>query len=74
MARFKYMGEIANDFLVQQGPCLAIIVPLKNGTKLALNAPNQTTGFVIGEDIGTNITDDRAVRYMRGDARFDEIK
>ncbi len=73
MARFKYMGEVPNGFVVQHGPCLTIKIPLKDGTKMVVHAVDHTVGFVIGEDIGADVTDERSVRFMRGDARFEEI-
>ena len=73
MARFKYMGEVPNGFVVQHGPCLQIKIPLKDGGKMILIASDQSVGFVIGSDVGTDITDERSLRYLRADARFQEI-
>lgn len=73
MARFKYMGELENNFVLQHGPCLQIKIPLKNGSKMILTAPNQSIGFPKNEDIGVNITDERSLRYLRADGRFQEI-
>lgn len=73
MARFKYLGEPANTFVTEYGPCLEIRIPLKDGTKMILTASDTTTGFPIGQDIGVDITDDRSLRFMRVDHRFEEI-
>jgi hypothetical protein len=74
MARFKYMGEVERPTSIKSyGPCKVIKIPQKDGSKMVLTAPNQETGFPIGEDIGTDITDERALRVMRADARFQEI-
>lgn len=73
MARFKYMGEIPNGFVVQNGPCTEIKVPRKDGTKTVIVAPNQTTGFPVGTDIGFDFTDERSLRFLRSDGRFKEI-
>lgn len=72
MARFKYMGEVQNGFVSQHGPCLQIKIPLKDGTKMVLDAPDQN-GFTIGNDIGIDLTDEKGLRYLRADARFQEI-
>lgn len=75
MARFKYLGEIPphGGFLVSQGPCKKIMVPLKNGTTQVINAPDQVNGFPIGEDIGVDITDSRAIRVLQADVRFSQL-
>jgi hypothetical protein len=75
MARFKYLGEIPphGGLLVSQGPCKQIRIPLKNGGTQVITAANQTTGFVIGSDIGTDIMDSRAIRCMQADMRFAQL-
>ena len=70
MARFKYMGENKSS-LVLQGPCTTINIPKKDGTKMVVHGP--ADGFVIGNDIGVDITDERSLRVMRADTRFSEI-
>jgi hypothetical protein len=74
MARFKYMGEVERKSAIKDyGPCKVIKIPLKDGSKMILTAPDQEAGFPIGEDIGADITDERSLRVMRADARFQEI-
>lgn len=73
MAHFKYMGEGTNGFISQSGPCLEIRVPLRSGDKLILIASDQVAGFVPGEDIGHDFTDERALRFLRSDPRFQEM-
>jgi len=74
MARFKYMGEPPRPGTVKAyGPCKTIKIPKKNGTVEVIDAPNQETGFPIGEDIGVDIEDERSLRVLRGDVRFQEI-
>jgi hypothetical protein len=73
MARFKYMGEANRTFVVSYGPCLTIKIPKTDGTKMIINAADPVIGFPIGEDIGVDITDDRSLRFLRADSRFQEI-
>ena len=73
MARFLYNGEPPRSYVITYGPTLIIKIPKKDGTIMVLNAPNPQTGFVIGDDIGTNITDERSLRVMRSDTRYTEI-
>jgi len=35
--------------------------------------PEPPGGFVVGQDIGVDVLDDRALRFMRLDSRFEEI-
>lgn len=70
MARFKYMGEDPS-YVESQGPCSQINIPKKDGTKMVVMGP--PGGFVIGADIGVNITDTRAIRVMQADSRFQQI-
>ena len=73
MARFKYLGEPVRAYVEEYGPCTQIKLPKKDGSIQTLVAPNQTTGFPINEDIGTEITDSRSLRHLRADPRFQEI-
>lgn len=73
MARFKYLGEPPRDYVVTMGPCLKIRVPLKNGTISMLLPVPPATEFVIGQDIGHDITDQRSLHAMRTDTRFQEL-
>ena len=71
MTRFKYLGEVSTSIL-SQGPCMVINVPKKDGTKMTIHAPGPG-GFVIGADIGVDITDERSLRVMLADPRFQAI-
>jgi len=74
MARFRWMGGKARPGLIKKrGQMRKIRIPLQNGTKMKIDAPNKQTGFVVGEDIGVDITDPRALRLLRNDHRFEEI-
>jgi hypothetical protein len=73
MARFKYLGEPPRDYVVTVGPCLKIRAPLKNGTLQNMLPVPPATEFVIGQDIGHDITDQRALISMRADPRFEEL-
>ena len=70
MARFKYLGEKAPSIRAQ-GPCMQINIPKKDGTWTEIDAPSG--GFVIGNDIGVDITDSRSIRVMQADTRFQQI-
>lgn len=73
MARFTYNGEPGRDYVVDQGPTLQFKVPKQDGTSQVIDAPDQVNGFVIGADIGVDITDARSLRLMRADSRFSEV-
>jgi len=72
MARFKYLGEIARPSVVKvYGPCEGIRIPKNNGTYQTIMGP--PGGFVIGNDIGVDIVDERSLIAMRADPRFAQI-
>ena len=74
MARFRWLGGKARPgFIKKRGQLRKIRIPLQDGTKLKLEAPNKQLGFVEGEDLGVEITDPRALRLLRNDNRFEEI-
>jgi hypothetical protein len=73
MARFKYNGEGVKFPGVTFGPTLSIIFHTRSGQKIKFDAPNQTTGFVVGQDILVNAQDARVLRHLRADPRFTEI-
>lgn len=74
MARFKYLGEPPRAGLViNYGPCTQINVPKKDGTISHFTPVAPNTQFVIGQDIGYDITDSRSIRYMQVDTRFQQI-
>jgi hypothetical protein len=74
MARFKYLGEQARPgWVVKYGPCQEIKTPLNNGTTQRLTPVPPNSAFVVGEDIGYDITDQRSLMSFRVDPRFQEI-
>ena len=73
MARFKYLGEPNFGVIEEQGPCLQIIVPKKDGSKSLMNPIPPKTQFSIGQDIGYDITDPTAIRCMSTNPRFKKI-
>lgn len=73
MARFKYLGEPPRQFIRTYGPCLKIKVPRKVGGVQELTPIPPKTSFVIGEDIGYDITDELTLRVLRADTRYEEI-
>ena len=73
MARFKYLGEPPRSYVVAYGPCTSIKVPSKAGTQ-TLTPVVPATSFVVGNDIGHEITDELALMALRADsARYQEI-
>ena len=73
MARFKYLGEPPRDYVITIGPCLKIRVPLKDGMIDTFLPVPPAEEFVIGQDIGQDITDQRSLMSMRADPRFEEL-
>jgi hypothetical protein len=72
MARFKYLGEKPRSWVPTYGDTHTIKVPLKNGTTQTL-LPTVGDFFPWGQDIGYEITDERALTTLRADERFEEI-
>ena len=73
MARFKYLGEPPRSWVKKYGPCLQIVVPEKNGDNRTYLPKPPATDFPIGQDIGYDITDERSIRYLNADTRFQQI-
>jgi hypothetical protein len=71
--RFKYLGEPKTGGVAQIGQTTVINIPKKNGQWLTLTPVSPSTAFAIEEDIGYDITEERALRYMQADSRFQEI-
>jgi hypothetical protein len=65
------MGEF-HSFVKTQGPTLQIKVPKKDGSVMVLDAPS-AAGFVVGQDLGADFADERSLRVLRADTRFQEI-
>lgn len=74
MARFQYNGEPPRPKLVTSyGPTLKIRLKMKDGTVQELTPVPPATRFEIGQDIGYDITDERAIRYLEVDSRFTRL-
>jgi len=74
MARFKYLGELPKPFVKSFGKCQLIKLKQKSPGYFLINPPGGQDHFVIGEDIGVDITDEVTLLYLRADKRFEEIK
>lgn len=72
MAQFKYLGEPKPSYVLEMGPSLEFRIPMQDGSRLVLKAPDQQRGWVKG-DVLPDITDERAVRMLRADTRFEEV-
>ena len=73
MARFRYLGEPDRPgFVKQMGSTIKIRVRQKNGTTLEL-LPKTGGKFTPGQDIGYDITDERAIRHLESDTRYERI-
>jgi hypothetical protein len=74
MAKFKFVdwGPLPSA-VADPGLLLKLRIPMKSGAKHELVAPDQSKGWVLGEVIDHDITDDRALRMMRADPRFQEV-
>lgn len=73
MARYIWLGEPPRPYVVEYGPSLEFKVPKKNGTMQTLTPIPPATEFVIGEDIGYDLTDERSIRVMDADTRFERV-
>jgi hypothetical protein len=78
MARFRYLGEPPRPWMVvTYGPSLEFRIRCSGATESSgvkiLNPVPPATEFVVGEDIGYDITDDTMIRTMNADIRFEEI-
>ena len=71
MAQFKWMGEIPRSWVQSYGPCEKVKVPKKDGTTTVVDGP--PGGFVIGSVIPYDFTDERSLRVLRNDPRFEEV-
>lgn len=74
MSDFKYLGELPRPGLVvAYGPMTEIKLPKKDGTVQVLTPISPAVTFPVGEPLGYDITDERSLRIMRTDERFEEI-
>jgi len=72
MARFRYLGEPPQGWGTP-GMLKIIRVPQKDGTMQELLPVPPATYFPVGEDIGYDISDERSLRCLRVDTRYEEI-
>ncbi len=78
MPQFKWLGEqmIPREYVLSYGPTTVIKVPKKNGTWQELT---KAGGFpkdqIITDDAGdpVNFTDERSLRVLRADPRYQEV-
>ena len=73
MARFKYLGEPPFPFVESTGSCHTIDIPVGDGTVQTVLPPGGIPAFVIGDDIGVNITNWLSLISMRNNPRYQEI-
>jgi len=75
MAQFKWLGEDQLDppqqWVKEYGPCEQVAVPKKDGTTTVVEAP--PGGFPINSIIPYDFTDERSIRVLRADPRFQEV-
>lgn len=77
MAQFNWLGEqmIPRDYIETYGPTTQISLPCKDGSTQVLTNP---TGFPLDQVIEqdgqpVDFTDERTLRVLRADPRFEEI-
>jgi hypothetical protein len=73
MARFRYLGEPPNPAIQIMGPTLQIRCRCKDGTILVYDPVPPAVEFAAGLDIGYDVTEERSLRHLRVDTRFQEI-
>jgi len=66
------LGENQRGSITFSGAVL-LRVPVKIGLPQELTPISPATEFVVGEDIGYDITDETSLRFLRDDGRFLEI-
>lgn len=74
MARFRYLGEPPKTSkAVKTYKITQMKVPQKDGSKRVLTPIPPATFFEVGQDLGYDITDERSLRVLRADTRYEEI-
>lgn len=75
MAQFKYLGDDRvvppRQYVQSYGQCTQLRVPKKDGSYTVVDAP--PGGFPLNSTIPFNFTDERSLRVMRADPRFEEV-
>ena len=74
MAFFRYKGERSHPAVAKYGITKKIEVPHSSGVSLVVEAPNQETGFLAGDQIPQEITDSLSLLALRTDPRFEEVR
>jgi hypothetical protein len=73
MAYFRWKGEVERTGLVvNYGPTISVKLRKQDGTIVVLNAPDQNNGYAIDEDVAGDVLDERCLRALRADPRFEE--
>lgn len=70
---FKYLGEPKRGYVTQYGSMTEISYLKTDGTPVRLTPIAPATQFVIGQDIGYDITDPRGISLLSNDPRFQRI-
>lgn len=76
MAQFKWLGEPPRPFVTTYGPMTPLKLPMKDGSWVEYaKAGGFPINQVMTDDLGNPIefTDERCLRVMRADARFEEV-
>lgn len=74
MATFQYNGEGSTHGTgITWGPCIKIRLKLKDGTIEEFTPVAPATEFVVGQDIGYTITDQRCIRHLQNDPKFTQL-
>lgn len=73
MARFKWLGIPQWGSIVFDQPATVIRVKHKDGTVHVYEPVEPATEFVVDEDFGHEVIEDRCLRHLRADSRFEEI-
>ena len=74
MATFQYDGEGSTAGTgITWGPCIKLRLKLKDGTVQEYTPVAPDTEFVVGQDIGYTITDERCIRHLQADSRFTQL-
>lgn len=73
MARFKYLGDKQRFSFMVSGLTTSIALNQKDGTWRTIEPVAPATHFEPGEDLGHEITDERSIRQLQVDPRYEQI-
>ena len=75
MAHFRWLGEDKitppRKWVQSYGPCEQVKIPKKDGQYTVVEAP--PGGFPVNSVIPFDFTDERSLRVLRADPRFEEV-